>query len=109
MTMPIRGKPELLAKIHEREKERLRRIIEEQKEINKQIRQQLVVMISSALALVAALAWNEAIQAFFRQYMSTSDALTGKFLYALLVTALAVTLTYYLGKFTSKTAEKMQA
>ncbi|MFH0971065.1 MAG: DUF5654 family protein [Candidatus Micrarchaeota archaeon] len=99
--MPVKRHSQFIAEIGGREHERLKRIIEEQKQLNRQIRQQVVIMISSALGLVAALAWNEAIQAFFKQYLSTGDALTGKFLYALFVTVLAVILTYYLGKFTS--------
>jgi hypothetical protein len=44
-------------------------------------------LITTALGLVAALAWNDAIQTLFQQFLSTAGgALAAKLFYAVLVT-----------------------
>jgi len=46
-------------------------------------------LITTALGLVAALAWNDAIQLLFSQLLGESGgALAGKFFYAFLVTVI---------------------
>jgi hypothetical protein len=44
-------------------------------------------LITTALGLVAALAWNDAIQTLFQQFLGTAgEALAAKIFYAVLVT-----------------------
>jgi len=62
-----------------------------------------VSLITSAFGLVAALAWNSAIQEVFRQ---SELSKWGPVVYAVLVTFLAVTVTYYVGKLVSKKDKK---
>ncbi|HLC48564.1 MAG TPA: DUF5654 family protein [Candidatus Norongarragalinales archaeon] len=92
------NREELQSRLMGKKEQRIIEMFREQKRVQKEIWEKMALMITSALGLVAALAWNEAIQAAFRQYLSTTDALMGKFLYALIVTALAVTIAYYVGK-----------
>jgi hypothetical protein len=48
-------------------------------------------LITTALGLVAALAWNDAIQNLFNQYLGSAGAeLLSKFLYAGLVTLIVI-------------------
>lgn len=53
----------------------------------------LSALIISAFGLVAALAWNEAIKKTVAEMFSTGDQLLGLFIYALLVTVIAVAAT----------------
>ena len=69
---------------------------------------QLVTLSTSAFGLVAALAWNEAIQTFVKTYIEKyfpHGAIWSKFLYAILITALAVFITYNLSKIAAKLSE----
>ena len=54
-----------------------------------QVLEAMSALIISAFSLVAALAWNGAIQALIAQYFGEDD-LTGLFVYAVIVTVLAV-------------------
>ena len=48
-------------------------------------------LITTALGLVAALAWNDAIQSVFQQYLGTAGgALAAKIFYAVIVTLLVI-------------------
>ena len=48
-------------------------------------------LITTALGLVAALAWNDAIQYVFQQYLGTAGgALAAKIFYAVIVTLLVI-------------------
>ncbi|MBI3342235.1 hypothetical protein HY024_03885 [Candidatus Curtissbacteria bacterium] len=62
----------------------------------------MVTLSTAGFGLVAALAWNDAIQAFFTQYVdkyiSVGSGIFSRFLYAALVTAIAVLVTYELSK-----------
>mgnify|MGYP001018354865 CR=1 FL=1 len=77
----------------------------EQAEIKKSVTDKMFTLATSAFGLVAALAWNDAIKAFFEIYFPTQDQLFAKIWYALIVTTLAVVITYYLGKFSGKDKE----
>jgi hypothetical protein len=72
--MAEKSHKELFDELRAKETAKLKTLLDEQRRINRQLRQQMIVLVTSALGLVAALAWNEAIQALFKQYLSTSDA-----------------------------------
>ena len=63
---------------------------------------QFGILITTALAFVAGLAWNEAIQALFREIFGTPNELNALFSYAIIVTILAVILTLWIGKIIGK-------
>ncbi len=50
-------------------------------------------LISAAFGLVAALAWNEAIKAVFKEVFGTADAVVPMLIYAVVVTIAAVIAT----------------
>ena len=60
--------------------------------------QTMITLASAALGIVAALAWNEAIQATIRQIMGPDESLTGLYIYAILATILAVVVLVALGR-----------
>jgi len=56
-------------------------------------------LITTALGLVAALAWNTAIQNLFNElFGQTGGELFGQFFYAILVTLVVIFATIYVGR-----------
>ena len=72
------------------------------KEIEYEFFRQVSTMVTAAFGLVAALAWNEAIKGLIDRYVSADAGLRSKFYYALIVTVLAVAVTYFLGHTSEK-------
>ena len=66
----------------------------------------MVTLSTSGFGLVAALAWNEAIQSFVKeyidQYISVGSGIISRFIYAIIITAFAVFITYQLTKLTKE-------
>jgi len=62
-------------------------------------------LMIAAFGLVAALAWNGAIQALFRQFFGTAESLTAQFSYAILVTILAVLAIIWIARASARAAE----
>ncbi|MCV0431386.1 DUF5654 family protein [Nitrosopumilus sp.] len=77
---------------------------EEQKEtsIKFEILDKIAALIAAAFGLVAALAWNDAIKALFREVFGTTDQLGAMLAYAILVTVIAVILTIFVARAASK-------
>lgn len=67
-------------------------------ETKKQVFLQTATLVNSAFALVAALAWNEAIKALIEKYVPTGSTLYSKFLYALVLTTIIVLISMRLTK-----------
>lgn len=63
-------------------------------------------LATAGFGLVAALAWNETIQSFINHFIKSGSGFISKLIYAILVTALAVLVTYYLGKSTQEAKEE---
>ena len=59
-------------------------------------------LMTAAFGLVAALAWNTAIQKFFSIIFGTAGGLYAMVAYALVVTIIAVIVTVYLGRLLGK-------
>ena len=59
-------------------------------------------LITAAFGLVAALAWNEAIKAIFKEVFGSSDTIAPMLAYAITVTVLAVILTILVARSLSK-------
>ncbi len=58
----------------------------------------MVTLAASALGLVCALAWNEAIKTAMKSILGEDDSLAGLFTYAVLATLLAVFVLIALAK-----------
>lgn len=79
---------------------------EQEKTFQRELAEQLVTLATSGFGLVAALAWNEAVQAFVKDfiqpYFPDQSGALSKFIYALLITGFAVLVTYQLSRLASK-------
>ena len=66
--------------------------------MKKDVVEKLAALIVAAFGLVAALAWNGAIQAIFKQVFGTSEGVVSMLVYAIVVTVIAVIATIWIGK-----------
>ena len=70
----------------------------------------MVTLSTAGFGLVAALAWNDAIQAFVQeyidQYISVGSGIISRFIYAIIITAIAVLVTYQLTKIAGAEEDK---
>jgi len=55
-----------------------------------QVLETIAALMTAAFGFIAALAWNEAIKAAIAKYFSAGSGLTALFIYAIIVTILAV-------------------
>lgn len=62
----------------------------------------LTALLTAAFGLIAALAWNTAIQAIFKKIFGEQSSILAMVIYALVVTIIAVILTIWIGKLTPK-------
>ena len=66
----------------------------------------MITLTTSGFGLVAALAWNNVIQEFVnnyvKKYLDVGTGVISLLVYAILITILAVTVTYQLGKLADK-------
>lgn len=67
-----------------------------------QIIKTVATLITTAFALVAGLAWNEAIKAVIAQFLKAGDEVIGLLIYAIIVTIIAVFVTLFLGRTLAK-------
>jgi len=70
-----------------------------------EIVEKMAALITAAFGLVAALAWNSAIQKIFQQYFGTSDQVSAMVGYAVLVTVIAVITTIWIGRLAAQVKE----
>ena len=71
-----------------------------------EIIEKLASLITAAFGLVAALAWNGAIQAVFKEVFGTSEGVVPMLVYAVLVTVIAVLATLWIGKISERANKK---
>ncbi len=78
-------------------------VFEEAQEFRKQFAERTLKLVTSGFGLVSALAWNELIKEIIKVYIQPffgkSSGLISLLIYAVIITALAVFITFQLGKF----------
>ena len=83
---------------------------EEQKSLQAEMIKQMITLSTSGFGLFAALAWNNVIQEFFKVYITKwlpqGGGVLSLFLYAIIVTTIAVLVTYQLSKLLKATDAK---
>lgn len=83
---------------------------QQEEKITSAIVRQLLALATGGFGLAAALAWNETIQAFIEEYVkpyvSGGSGLSSQLIYALVVTVLAVFITYQLTKLSQKLEQR---
>lgn len=76
--------------------------LEEMDKTKKEIREKMATLMLAGFGLVAALAWNDAIQALFNVLFPKSGGLIGKFIYAAFITIIVVIISLQLKKISEK-------
>ena len=71
-------------------------------EVGRTVIKTIITLVTTAFGLVAGLAWNDAIQKLIESVMGAGDALTGLFIYAVVVTIIAVVVTILLARVAAK-------
>ena len=71
-------------------------------EVGKLIMETILGLITTAFAFVAGLAWNDAIQKLIEQFIGSGDALPSLFIYAIVVTVVAVIVTVLLARVAAR-------
>ena len=77
--------------------------------LKKELTEQMLSLLTSGFGVVAALAWNDAIQSFVKEYIEPSipgSGLISKFIYATLITVLIVFTTYQLSVISARLRPK---
>lgn len=72
----------------------------------KVVRKKLIEFMSAAFALVAALAWNEAIKALIDAFIPEANGVLAKLLYAVCITVLVALVLYLFERSTSEEEKK---
>ena len=72
--------------------------------IKLEIIEKIAALITAAFGLVAALAWNAAIQDWFAKNFPAESA--GPWLYAIVITIIAVVMTIWIGRIAGKLTKK---
>ena len=75
---------------------------DKQPSIKFEVLDKIAALVTAAFGLVAALAWNDAIKALFKEIFGTSDQLGAMLGYAVIVTIIAVILTIFVARAASK-------
>ncbi|MEK7673185.1 MAG: DUF5654 family protein [Patescibacteria group bacterium] len=79
--------------------DRIQKIKEGSKKLQKELRSRTLGYILTALGLVAGLAWNDTIKAIIEEYFPTdSGSIKAQLIYAILVTVVVVIISIYLTK-----------
>lgn len=70
--------------------------------------EKLALLITGAFGLVAALAWNTAIQQIFTDIFGKASSITAMLSYAVIITIIAVLATIWIGKVEEKAKARVQ-
>lgn len=66
--------------------------------MSREVMEKTLQLATAAFGLVAALAWNDAIQTLFAQILGDSADIAAKFLYAIIVTVIVILVTIRLAR-----------
>jgi len=84
-------------------KERFNKLRQEEKKLRHEVKERTVGYIVSAFGLVAALAWNQAIQALIGKFFpNPGKSIVPELIYAVIVTLVVVVITIYLTRLITK-------
>lgn len=74
----------------------------------KKIVSESLTMMVTAFGLVAALAWNEAVKALINEFVPRASGVLSLFIYAILVTILAVVIGTRLGRIKQRLEDEVK-
>jgi uncharacterized membrane protein len=67
-----------------------------------EIIEKIAALATAAFGLVAALAWNSAIQEIFKKYYGAGEGISALLIYAVVVTIIAVMITIWIGRIADR-------
>lgn len=70
--------------------------------MQKEIIEKVATLVTTAFGLVAALAWNSAIQGIFKEFFGEAKGIVPMLIYAGIVTVIAVMATVWIGRIAEK-------
>jgi hypothetical protein len=70
--------------------------------LKSEVVEKIAALLTAAFGLVAALAWNGAIQAIFAEVFGEAGNITAMLAYAIVVTVIAVLVTIWIGRVAEK-------
>ncbi|CAN5711546.1 hypothetical protein BH24ACT22_BH24ACT22_20060 [soil metagenome] len=70
--------------------------------MSSEVLDKILQLMTAAFGLVAALAWNDAIQELFTTIFGEAGSLAAKFFYAALITVIVVVVTIRLGRLSDR-------
>ena len=76
--------------------------------MNKEYIKTMVQLATTGFGLVAALAWNEAIKALFKEIFGATSGIVSLFVYAVIITLVVVFVTRKLGKLAERAGAKTE-
>jgi len=76
------------------------------KDLRSEFLKTMTQFITAAFAFAAALAWNNAILGLINRFIAPGSGLRSMIYYAIIVTVIAVLVTYYLGKLNKEAKEE---
>jgi len=80
--------------------------IQEQIDMQKEVIEKIAALVTAAFGLIAALAWNTAIQEIFRIIFGDQSGVLAMIFYAVVVTIIAVVVTILVGRAAAKAGAK---
>jgi hypothetical protein len=79
---------------------------EKEKNLREHASSEIVRLITASFGLIAALAWNQVVQEFvnsnIKPFFGSNSGMISLLIYAVIITALAIIVTYFLSKFVKK-------
>lgn len=70
--------------------------------MSSEVLDRILQLMTAAFGLVAALAWNDAIQTLFNELFGEAAGLAAKFFYAAIITIVVVVVTVRLGRLSER-------
>jgi multisubunit Na+/H+ antiporter MnhG subunit len=80
--------------------------IQEQIDMQKEVVEKVAALVTAAFGLIAALAWNTAIQEIFRIIFGDQSGVLAMIFYAVVVTIIAIVVTILVGRAAAKAGAK---
>jgi hypothetical protein len=77
--------------------------------MSREVIEKTLQLATAAFGLVAALAWNDAIQTLFAQIFGEAADLTAKFFYAILITVIVVFATIRLARIQERVVQQEES
>ncbi len=80
------------------------------KRLRLEVLEKLSALATAGFGLVAALAWNSAVQELFKQVnlFGSKDGIVDKFLYAVVLTIIVVVVTFLIGRSINSLKDKLK-